>query len=161
MKTKYITILILVLMPGVLFGQLKKDTNPVDIPTKLAFGQGGGKGFFGILGLDPSRLHISHAYQMSYFSGAGRDGTLGMYLNTMSYQFSQSVDMKLQWGIAHQPFGGNFGNAPRLMNSPFISGAQLRYRPSDKFQIQLNYQSLPYWSVGYYRRPYSTFDWEE
>jgi len=161
MKTKFIVLLILVHTPCLLFGQLKEDTKPVDMPTRLAFGQGVGSGFFGILGLDPSRLHISHSYQMSYFSGAGSNGTVGLYLNTMSYQFSNSFDMKLQWGIAHQPFGGNLGNAPQLLNRPFVSGAQLRYQPSDKFKIELNYQSLPYWSNRNYYRSNSFFDWQD
>ena len=162
MKTIHIVLLILVLTPCIIFGQLKKDTKPVDMPTRLAFGQGIGGGFFGILGLDPSKLHISHSYQMSYLSGAGRNGTLGLYLNTLSYQFTNSFDMKLQWGIAHQPFGGNLGNAPQLFNRPFVSGAQFRYQPSDKFKIELNYHSMPYyWSNRYYNRSNSFFDWED
>ena len=160
MRHKTIIFLIFALIPGVLFGQLKKDTKPIDIPTRIAYGNGGGS-LLANFGLDPSKLHISHSYQMSYFSGAGRDGSLGMYLNTMSYEFSKSFDMAVQWGVAHQPFGGNLGRANKFMNSPFVSGAQLRYKPSDKFQIQLNYNSLPYWSVDYYKRPYSNFNWME
>lgn len=154
MKMQSIVLIAIFLIPSLLFGQLKKDTQAVDLPTRLAFGQSRPSGLLSSLGLDPSRFHMSHSYQMSYLSGAGSNGVLGLYLNNMSYEFSKSLMMNVQWGMAHQPFGGKMNNAPQFMNGPFLSGAQLKYTLSDKLQIQVDYQSLPYWNGGYYHRSY-------
>ena len=161
MKVKVAFLLIFLLLPCILLAQLKKDTKPVDMPSRIAYGNNTVGSVFNMLGLDPAKFHMSHSYQMSYFSGMGASGTLGLYLNTMSYQFSNYLDMTLQLGIAHQPFGGNVGNSATLMNSPFVSGAQIRYKPSDKFQIELDYRSLPYSSMGYYSSPYNRMYWDE
>ncbi|MDZ7260836.1 MAG: hypothetical protein ONB05_01770, partial [candidate division KSB1 bacterium] len=68
---------------------------------------------------------------------------------------------KLQWGAYHQPFGG-LANNNLLNKGLFFSGAELSYKPSDKFFIKLQYHSLPYGVYDpYYRNYYRGRDWFE
>ena len=142
------------------YGQFRTQTKPVDIASTLRNPIGIGRQAFSMIGLDPERLHISQSYQMSYMSMGGQGYTQGVYLNTLSYQFSIPMSLSFQWGIAHQPnFGGN--DAPFLQNGPFISGAQLRYQPKKNLLIQIDYHQVPYGTYDSYwmRRRYRMGRW--
>ncbi len=97
-----------------------------------------------LLGLDPSRLHIQQSYSMSYLSMGGQGATQGVYLNTVSYQFSLPLSLSLQWGIAHQPFASRFSNSSMWTSGPFLSAAQLTYQPKPNMLLQFNFQQAPY-----------------
>ncbi|MBN2357136.1 hypothetical protein JXO59_13550 [candidate division KSB1 bacterium] len=96
----------------------------------------------GILGLDVSRLHIYQSYQMSYFSLGSTGFTQGVYLNTMTYDFSFPMSVALQWGISHQPFGSS--PSPYVKNGLFLSRAQVRYQPTKNILLQMDYVQNPY-----------------
>jgi hypothetical protein len=122
--------------------QFKVQSEPVDFADRLRTDQSQ----FGILGIDMSRFSMSHSYSMSYMS-MGRQGvTQGLYLNTMSYQFSIPLTVSLQLGMAHNPFGGvgDNGTASILQNGMFVSGAQLKYKPTENTTIQFGFQNMPY-----------------
>ena len=85
----------------------------------------------------------------------GKQGvTQGLYLNTMSYQFSIPLTVSLQVGMAHNPFGGmgQNGTASILQNGMFVSGAQLKYKPTENTTIQFDFRNTPYSHTypGYY-----------
>ncbi|NLP09549.1 hypothetical protein GX408_04025 [bacterium] len=103
-----------------------------------------------LLGLDPSRLQIQQSYSMSYMSMGGQGVTQGVYLNTVSYQFSLPLSLSLQWGIAHQPFASRFQNSVLLNSGPFLSAAQLTYQPKPNMLLQFNFQQVPYAVPGRY-----------
>lgn len=151
---RFLIVLWIFCTPLILLAQFKTQTAPAGISDQLRTGSGLRQGFAGILGLDPSRLHISHSYQMSYMS-IGGGLTQGMYLNTLSYQFSMPLTLSFQWGIAYQPFQ-SMNAAPFLANGPFISAAQLRYQAKDNLSIELNFQSNPnpYFYNPFYNRYY-------
>ncbi len=110
-----------------------------------------------ILGLDPSRLSIQQSYQLSFMNIGGQGMSQGLYLNTISYQFTLPLSVSVQWGIAHQPFNSSFKNGSLLQNGPFISAAQLRYQPKPNMLLQLDFRQNP-WSYdpyGYYQSPWS------
>lgn len=106
-----------------------------------------------LLGLDPSRLSIQQSYQMSFMNIGGQGMSQGLYLNTISYQFSLPLSVSVQWGIAHQPFSSSLKNGALLQDGPFISAAQLRYQPKPNMLIQLDFRQNP-WSYN----PYSYYD---
>jgi hypothetical protein len=143
----------LLVLPCFAVAQFKSQSKSADLPATLKDPFGIGRAAAGLLGLDPSRLSISHSYQMGYLSMGAKGYTQGMYLNTLAYQFKMPLSVSFQWGIANQPEFGQGGSA--LMHSgPFISGAQLRYQPSQNFIIQLDYQQFPYSNPFYGRYRY-------
>lgn len=152
---RFYTILLVILVPLSLLAQFKTQAKPVDFTDRLAMGQQN----VGLLGIDMSRFSMSHAYSMSYMSMGGHGFTQGLYLNTMSYQFAFPLTVSLQLGMAHNPFEGN-NTASILQNGLFLSGAQIRYKPTEKTTIQLDFRQVPmqnYHGSYYMSRP--GMDW--
>lgn len=143
-----ILILIVILVPGMAFSQLKSQTQPVDVGKILRTPLQSLRGMTNIIGLDPSKLHISQSYSMSYFSIGGQSFAQGIYLNTLEYEFSSPLTLGLQWGYAHAPLN-SAGVQSILGSGPFISAARLKYQPSNKISIGIEYNALPYYNQGY------------
>ncbi len=156
---KQIVFIILFIMPISAFAQFKAQAKPVSFSDHLRSGQ---MQPFGILGLDPSRFTMQHSYSMSYASIGGRGFTQGLYLNTMSYQFSIPLTLSVQLGMAHNPFEST--NTPSFMqNGFFISSAQMRYQPTKNTVLQIGFRQRPYQNfTGYYGGMYGhDLDWFE
>jgi hypothetical protein len=115
---------------------IKKDylgLNPVSKPFSL---------------IDMSRLKFSHSYSVSFFSGGGSSGSLGMYTGTIFYEISPSLSLDIALGIAHNP-GSLFGQeAPT--DARFFPAAELNYHPSERFRLSIGFVSHP----GFYNNPY-------
>ncbi|MBC7185411.1 MAG: hypothetical protein H5U38_00095 [Calditrichaeota bacterium] len=136
-------VLIWCLLVGAATAQLRQQSQPLDLAKELR--TPATPRFGGLLGLDPSRLHLSHSYTLSYFSLGGQSFAQGVYLNTIEYAVSQPLQVRLQWGMAHSPLQ-NFGVGSVLANGPFVSAAEIQYRPSSKFSLGVQYRALPaYW----------------
>jgi hypothetical protein len=126
-----------VLLPVVAFGQLKDQLQPAPFSQVLTAPQG----LIGLIGLDPRRFDMQHSYSLSYISLGGHGFSQGVYLNTMSYRFSDPLQVSLQWGIMNQPFGG--GVPSLYQNGFFLSGASLEYKPSRNLSIGVQYNNIP------------------
>lgn len=149
---RFIILTLVFLLPCFALGQYKVKTRPQDIQSVLRNSAGMGRGLVSLIGLDPSRFRMSQSYQMGYMSMGGQGFSQGLYLNTISYQFSIPLTLSLQWGLANQPFSG-VGLSPIMKSGPFISGARLQYQPSQKTTIQLEFRQLPYSTpYGMYNR---------
>ncbi len=153
-----IFILLWALLPIAASAQFKTQAKPIDFADRLKSGVNSG---VGLLGLDPSRLSMSHSYSMSYMSIGDQGFTQGLYLNTLKYQFAIPLTVSVQWGMANQPFqSGN--TSPILQNGFFFSGAQLKYKPSENTVIQFDFHQTPYNNFGgYYSTSPSGFGWVE
>lgn len=146
-------LILLLCLPLVCFAQYKINSRAQDIQTRISTGGGMGQGLVGFLGLDPSRVSMRHSYQMGFSSMGGRNFSQGVYLNTLTYEFSVPMTVSVQWGIANQLIPG-MNSQPLMNNGPFISGAQLEYRPTKNTIIHLEYRQLP-GGYGYlYGSPY-------
>lgn len=105
--------------------------------------------------LDPSRLKMSHSYSLSFVTGGGRSQTIGLYMNSIEYQISRPLTLRLHLGYLHQPtalFGrsrsSNFGGT-------FLPGFELDYRPSENFFFKINMSSYTYpYYYGMYPREF-------
>ncbi len=144
MAKRLVLLVVLLSVPTLLFGQLKSQTEPLSVGQVLRMPVRSFQGLGSIIGLDPSKLHISQSYSLNYFSFSGQNFAQGLYLNTMEYEFSSPLTMRLQWGFAHSPLS-NQGVHGIMGSGPFISAAQLFYQPSKKFSIGIEYNALPYY----------------
>jgi len=143
---KFVIFSMLIFLPLVTLGQFKTHREKTDFGDQLK--SANTQGVVGLLGLDPSRFHMSHSYTMSYTSFGEQGITQGLYLNTMSYEFNIPLKMSLQLGYMHQPFqGGN--NNPVFKNSPFVAGAALEYKPSENTLIHFEFNQRPYSTYRY------------
>lgn len=104
--------------------------------------------------LDPSKFSMSHSYSMSYFSGSGNSGSIGLYMNTITYQISDPLTLRLGLGYWHQPLGflNNSGGNSRLSGGKFLPNVSLDYRPSEKFRFLLDFRTVPTYGRNNYTR---------
>ena len=106
---------------------------------------------------------MSQSYSMSFSSSSGGDAMQGMYMNNMRYRLSGKTMLNLNLGMLHQPYS-TYSNSPGGNdNAQFIGGAELVYRPSDKFIMTFGFNNIPYYyssrhySNSLYNYPYSAF----
>ena len=87
---------------NIAFGQLKRQDKPIEIKQEIV------RPFqnrtFGLSIFDPTKFNMDHSFSMSFFSIGGKGVSQGLYLNTMSYQLSSPLLLKLQWGIQNFPY---------------------------------------------------------
>ncbi|MDZ7372634.1 MAG: hypothetical protein ONB23_01570 [candidate division KSB1 bacterium] len=155
MMRRAIAVPLLVLLTAVqAAGQLKSQGQAVSVREQLAHTPSPGT-IMGFLGLDPMKFHMQHSYTLSVASFGGQTYTQGLYLNTMTYQFSPRLVAQLQLGMLHQPFGSP-GTVPGGRNL-FVSGARVLYRPFKNTTLHFQYVARPYPYPGlspYSRDPY-------
>jgi hypothetical protein len=153
MKQKIlIFVALFLLVPGITFAQLKtQNSRDVHFPSALTKGYGQSSGLFGFLGLDASKIKMTHSYTLSFMTFGGQGFGQGVYLNTINYRFSTPLSMSVQWGMRHQPFESAGVNSP-FKSGFFVSGASLDYKPSNNFHLGIQYSSYP--TTGYYRSPF-------
>ena len=117
-------------------------------------------GGFGLL--DPSRFSMSQSYSMSYVSGSGYSGSVGLYMNTITYRISDPLTLQVGLGYLHEPLGflNKSGGEAGRNTGRFLPNARLDYRPSEKFHLMVDFRTVPVlWDNGAggyygYRTPY-------
>lgn len=106
----------------------------------------------------PQHFRMSHTYEFSTGSFGGNSGSLGMYTNTMMWQFNEKLAARVDLSYAHEPFGGNL-----LSNSGgqgvgggqfFLRNAELAYKPSENVMLHFSVRQSPY---GAYMNPYGYY----
>lgn len=147
-------------------GQLKNQDKPIQIKQELM--RPAPDRFLGLGIFDPSKFSMQHSFSMSYFSLGGKGLSQGLYLNTMTYQLSSPLLLKLQWGIQNFPTNSLAKNNPAFQGGFFLSGAELQYKPSDKLEMRLQFNSMPNYMYNSYMydnpfRPYrsSMWNWDQ
>ncbi len=110
--------------------------------------------------LDLSRLDFSHSYSLSFFSGGGYSGSMGLYSGTMRYRLADPLTLTFNLGILHDP-GSLFGNSSFNRSSVFLPSGYLDWRPSDNFRMSIGFETVPayYNHRGYYYFPGRYYDW--
>ena len=115
-----------------------------------------------ILGIfDPSKFSMHHMYSLSYSSFGSNGVALGVYTNSMQYQFSDKLNVQLDASLVHSPYSTLGKNFQNNINGIYIDRAQLNYAPWDNVNVVLQYRQLPYnyySGFGYYdSSPFSLF----
>lgn len=107
---------------------------------------------------DPSRLHMSQSYSISYLSSRYGSQSLGMYLNSLEYQISDPLKIRLDLAYLHNP-GALFGNNnSSLGDGKILPGISVSWKPTKNLFFQFNYREVPVFRYdnGYY--PYYLYD---
>jgi len=144
-------------LPYLLLAQLKENTKP---PSFSQVGIRPNSNL--ILGfLNSDKLQMHHSFSMSYMSMGKAGGMMvNSYLNTIDYQISHPLFLRLNLGIANSPYN-SFSN-PALNNTQFFGGAELYYRFNENSLIKVGVDVRPgYYGPAYYRPGYylNDFDW--
>ena len=142
-QSKYLVFLILII-PALLFGQLKKDLIQPDFSNVLTQPTHPNSLFSFI---DPSKLHMSHSLSMSYSAFGGNSVLMNTYVNTIDYQINDQLSLRTNLGIMASPYN-TLPNNSFLNNQQFFGGAELNYKPDSNTIFTLKFESVPY---NYYR----------
>ena len=143
-------VIVFLMLPSLSSAQLKRQDQPLSIREELIKPA---NDFFGLSILDPSKLSISHSVSMSYFSIGGKGVAQNIYLNTLRYQIAPPLMLTVQWGIRQFPYNSLAKDSPLFKNGFFLSGAELRYKPSDKMEMSIQFNAMPgYYNPYYYHR---------
>ncbi len=97
---------------------------------------------FGFLNSD--KFHMSHSYSLSYSTFAGQGLAMGVYTNTMSFQFNKNLNVQLETSIVNTPYSTLGKEFQNNLNGIYISRAALNYKPWDDVSISVQYRNLPY-----------------
>lgn len=144
---------LVVLMPFLAFGQLKKDTKTpafVDVISKPAE-------TYLLNFTDPSKFQMNHTLSMSFGMAGGAQMLQNSYLNTMLFNLSDNVTLRTDLGIMSTPYH-TFGENSSVNDKQFFGRAELQYKLSKNSSLLLRFESLPYgmYNNGLYdRRLYS------
>lgn len=148
---KKLTLAVLVLIPAIAFAQGVPDLKGKSYTGKDTYSL-----------FDPSRLSMRQSYSLSYFSGGGRSGSIGYYLNSIEYAFANPLKIRFDLGYLHSPTSMFSGGSSSLGSGAFVPGLAIDWRPSKYFLFRLDYRQVP---VGLYGRStpyyYDTLDQED
>jgi hypothetical protein len=89
--------------------------------------------------LDPSKIDMQQSISVSYQTDGKNSLMSNMYTNTIRYQISKPLSMKIHLGFEHQPAG--FSNVLESDQSHFLPGFELTYKPSKNFMFHFEYNT--------------------
>ncbi|GAB5518955.1 MAG: hypothetical protein RhofKO_12060 [Rhodothermales bacterium] len=105
----------------------------------------------------PETFKMSHSLEFS----TGSHGSLGMYTNSMMWQFNDKLAARVDLALAYSPDGG--GDTFGIARTPsgfgqnngkvFLRNAEIAYRPTENTRLHLSVRQSPY---GSYMNPYGS-----
>lgn len=91
---------------------------------------------------DAESFRMSHTYSASFSSFGGRASSMGMYTNTMMWQFNSDWAARMDVSVAHPlAQGGAFGDQSAQV---FVRNAEVAYKPSENFQLHVQFRQRPH-----------------
>ena len=104
---------------------------------------------------NPANFQMRHTFEMSMGSYGGYNSSLGMYTNTLAWQFNDKLAARVDMSVAYSPFNnasqfGSESNNTRV----FLRNAEIAYRPSENVQLHFQVRQSPY---GSYMGPYGRY----
>ena len=106
---------------------------------------------------DPSIFRMSQSVEFSSSSFGGQTSSLGMFTNSMMWQFSDKLAARVDISAAYSPNAGTFSNAGGNLSGDtriFVQNAEVAYRPSENVELHLSFHHSPY---GCYGSPYGYY----
>lgn len=149
-------IIIFLLASTALFAQFKEELNkPVNIKAGI-INQNPSSFIFGFI--NPDNFKMNHSFSMSYSAFGGQGVALGIYTNSMSYQFNDQLNVEVDASLINSPYS-TFGQGyADQINGVYLTRAQVNYRPAENWFISLQYLNSPtgfynnYWNRSFFGR---------
>lgn len=101
---------------------------------------------------DPAHFRMSQSIEFSSSSFGGQASSLGMFTNSMMWQFNDKLAARVDVSAAYSPNAGTFGNSGQNLNGGnaqiFVKNAEIAYRPKENVQLHLSFRQSPYGRYG-------------
>lgn len=113
---------------------------------------------FGFLNSENFSMH--HSYSLSYSSFGSNGLALGVYTNSMNFEFANNLNLQVDASLVHSPYSTFGKDVQNSINGIYLSRAALNYKPWDDVYISVQYRQLPAYASpfrGYYGG-YNMFD---
>ncbi|HSP89036.1 MAG TPA: hypothetical protein VLN45_12945, partial [Ignavibacteriaceae bacterium] len=88
---------------------------------------------------------------MSYSSFGNNGVALGVYTNSMLYNFSDNLNIQTDISFVNSPYSTLGQDFQNNLNGIYLSRAAINYKPWKDVAVSLQYSQLPYYS------PYSRY----
>jgi hypothetical protein len=92
---------------------------------------------------DPSKFSMRQSFSLSYQTFGGQGMSLGVYTNSMMYQFSDALDVRADVSLMASPFNSFGKQAQNSLTGLFLNRAELNYRPWKNALVQIQYRQYP------------------
>jgi len=123
---------VLILASGPAYGQLGGSFSAGPVKAKPQFSL-----------LDPSRLHMTQSYSMWFSSSRAGSSNLAMYLNSIEYQISDPLKIRVDVGYLHRPGAILKNGTNGLEEGKIMPGLSISWRPSNSFMMRFDYRQTP------------------
>jgi hypothetical protein len=104
--------------------------------------------------LNSENFHMRHSFSMSYSAFGNQGLALGVYTNSMLYQFAENLDVQADISVVNSPYSTFSKEFQNSLTGIYLSRAAINYKPWNDFFITVQYRNLPYNYYpygGYYR----------
>lgn len=129
--------------------QFRQDVQTAPSATQL-YGSDASVGSLNDL-FSPEHFRMSHSYEASFSSFGGNAASMGMYTNSMMWQFNSKLAARVDVSVAHSLTGGAPGFQNNQRPRVFLRNAEVAYRPSENMEFRFQVRQSPY---GRYAGPY-------
>ncbi len=133
MARKFIAILVVFLVAASQIYAQRQSDLPLELSTA--------KSSFSLF--DPGRFHMSQSYSMMYTTSQYGSYSLGLYLNTIEYQISDPLRIRLDIGYLHSPDMVLSNTSTAFQKGKILPAISISWRPSENFYFQFDYRELP------------------
>lgn len=150
---KIITIILFLGLASVTEAQFKEELNNKQSVRDGFLSRDLSSNIFGFI--DPSNFSMNHTFSMSYSAFAGQGVAMGVYTNSMRYDFNSNLNVEVDASIVNSPYntlGDGFTNS---INGLYLSRAAINYKPTENTAISVQFRQGPgaYYN-SYYYSPY-------
>ena len=118
-----------------------------------------GKSGFSLNALfSPKHFKMGQSIEFSSGSYLGQNTSVGMYTNTLMWQFDK-IAARVDISAAYSPNAGNALNSTQaggLGNNTrvFVRNAEIAYKPTENMELHISFRQSPY---GMYASPYGRY----
>jgi hypothetical protein len=95
-------------------------------------------------------FEMGHSYQMSFSSFGGNASSMGMYTNSMMWQFNSDLAARVDVAVSH-PLTQNNGAFGEQNARVFLRNAEVSYQPTENMNIHFQFRQSPH---GRYASPF-------
>ena len=93
--------------------------------------------------LDLSRFHMTQSYSFAYTSSKTGSNSLGMYLNSIEYQISDPLQIRLDIAYVHNPIGILNNGSGSITNGRILPGVSINWQPTKNMFFHFSYRQAP------------------
>lgn len=154
--------ILLIFLTSFSYGQFKGDeSKSVDIRSGILNNNPYGS-LFSLV--DLSKFSMNHSFGMSYSAFGNHGMALGVYTNHLAYEFNEKLNIELDASFVNSPYN-TFGDSfSKSINGVYIDNARINYRPSEDFNISLQFSNSPLRNYNRYNyrgfSPFTSF-WDD